>query len=88
MGSTLSGFDIRVPSKLGIELSSTPRNADPFFDSWAFLHFVNRLWRRAYFIALFGLCSFINSTGLCEAHVCKSRGHDVDMHGMASAFGI
>jgi hypothetical protein len=26
--------------------------------------------------------------GFLKAHVCKSRGHDVDMHGMASAFGI
>jgi hypothetical protein len=26
--------------------------------------------------------------GFKKAHVCKSRGHDVDMHGMASAFGI
>jgi hypothetical protein len=35
----------------------------------------------------FRACSLSTRVGE-GAHVCKSRGHDVDMHGMASAFGI
>jgi hypothetical protein len=75
-----------VESSASHSITTTPPSAEPaIFASWEMFICPSEGDMHVSLVVL-GVVLF--NTGFKKAHVCKSRGHDVDMHGMASAFGI